>query len=254
MRALGVLLVLSGLAIAAFGFLTGTSDQASEAAVSSSREASVGTPTAVSETVYLPKTPAPAPTATVALQAAARLDLVTELQYELTRVGCYDGGINGLWTRTTRRAMDALIEKVNAKLPTTKPEPVHLALARGQPARICDRCPPGEDSKSSSRCARPATGRMLAAAIAPPRPPEPAAGNSRQRSPAETPLRGGRGPTDLAPIIAPAANGSARTLRMGHRGTCAQCGPCAMPTVGLEACLRSYLHGDPLRTAVFDLA
>ena len=94
MRALGVLLVLSGLAVAAIGFLTGTSDQADEAGASSSWEAPLGTPTTVPETVYLP-TPAPAPTAAITLQADARLDLVGELQYELTRVGCYDGAGDG---------------------------------------------------------------------------------------------------------------------------------------------------------------
>jgi len=40
--------------------------------------------------------------------------LARELQRELARVGCYDGKINGAWTTSTRQAMKAFIERVNA--------------------------------------------------------------------------------------------------------------------------------------------
>jgi hypothetical protein len=34
--------------------------------------------------------------------------------------------------------MEALVAQVNAKLPTARPEPVHLALVQGQDAGICN--------------------------------------------------------------------------------------------------------------------
>jgi hypothetical protein len=86
----------------------------------------------ISETVYVPIRRSVAPpteTATQELPRTPNLDLVRQLQHELTRVGCYEGDINGTWTPSTRRAMEALIERLNAKLPTARPEPVHLALA-----------------------------------------------------------------------------------------------------------------------------
>jgi hypothetical protein len=190
MRVLGVLLVLLGLAVGALG--------ARQAGVSSSSEASGATPAvSVTDTVYLP-TARPVPTATGSLgsQPAANLRLVRQLQHELTRIGCYDGDINGVWTLSTRRAMDALIERVNAKLPTARPEPVHLALAQGQQPRICEQCPTSEAIESGGRCARPARAAVLAATIAPPKAPEPVAGHSGKGWTVPGPRHGRRGPTE----------------------------------------------------------
>ena len=92
--------------------------------------------------------------------------------------------------------MDALIEKVNAKLPTARPEPVHLALAQGQHPCSCDQCPIGEEIKSGRRCARPATDAVLAASIAPLLAPEPVVGGSGKRRPVPKPRHGGKGPTE----------------------------------------------------------
>src|SRR5215468_10206272 len=54
-----------------------------------------------------------------------------ELQKELKRVGCYGGELNGVWTTSTRQAMAAFTDRVNAKLPTNKPDSILLALVRG---------------------------------------------------------------------------------------------------------------------------
>ena len=59
------------------------------------------------------------------------LILVGELERQLTRVGRYGGEINGIWMPATRCAMEALIRRVNAGLPTAQPEPVHLAFRFG---------------------------------------------------------------------------------------------------------------------------
>jgi hypothetical protein len=37
-----------------------------------------------------------------------------QLQEELRRVGCYGGELNGVWTTSTRRAMQEFLERVNA--------------------------------------------------------------------------------------------------------------------------------------------
>jgi len=45
-----------------------------------------------------------------------------ELQKELKRVGCYAGKLHGVWTTSTRHAMNAFVERVNARLPTNQPD------------------------------------------------------------------------------------------------------------------------------------
>jgi hypothetical protein len=191
MRALGVVLVLSGLAVAVFALRPGVPDQADAA------HASRPSAAPVLQTVYVPATrSASVPTATAApgSAGAAHLDLVRELQHELTRIGCYAGDVNGIWTPSTRRAMDALIERANAKLPTTRPEPVHLALAQGQQVRLCDRCAGGEHSKSGASCANPAAVAVFAPTGAPLPSPERAAGHSEKRRPIPKPKLAARSP------------------------------------------------------------
>jgi len=175
MRALGVLFILLGVAVAAFAVRTAGSDGAvvadgGPAGASSARATAAVATASVSQVVYVaPARPASALTAPAApgSAGAANGDLVSELQRELTRIGCYGGEINGIWTLSTRRAMGALIQRVNARLPTAQPEPVHLALAQGQQARICAECRTGEESKSDGRCATRTAVAMLAATVAP---------------------------------------------------------------------------------------
>jgi hypothetical protein len=199
MRALGVLLVLSGLAVAAFAVRTGVPDNAEVADIGRPAGASGPAPAAsVSQVVYFASTgPASVPTAAPAqgVAGAAKIDLVVQLQRELTRIGCYRGDISGLWTRSTRRAMEAMIERANAKLPTAQPEPVHLALAQAQNARFCADCATGEERKSFGRCANRAGVAMLAAAVAPVLPPERMGGKAGKRWQAPRPREAARGPT-----------------------------------------------------------
>jgi hypothetical protein len=183
MRALGVLLVLSGLATAAFAVRSADTlddaggSQTNNSGASRPIRASAAVPDVpISQTVYVPaRRIAALPTATAGqeLTRISNLDLVRKLQHELTRVGCYEGDINGIWTPSTRRAMEALIGQVNAKLPTARPEPVHLALVQGQHARICDQCPTAKENQSGGRCANSVTREVLAASIAPSISPRP---------------------------------------------------------------------------------
>jgi len=82
-----------------------------------------------------------------------RASLARELQRELARVGCYDGEINGAWTTSTRQAMKAFIERVNAALPTNHPDAILLTLVRGHSGKACGTsCPAGQGRPDTGRC------------------------------------------------------------------------------------------------------
>jgi hypothetical protein len=79
--------------------------------------------------------------------------LVRELQRELHRVGCYSAQVTGLWTPSTRRAMQEFMGRANASLPVDKPDEVLLALVRSFPGKACGApCPPGESLTPAGRC------------------------------------------------------------------------------------------------------
>jgi hypothetical protein len=63
--------------------------------------------------------------------------LIEALQRELVRVGCYDAGVTGDWTPATRRAMNRLLDRANARLPTELPDAVLLEFARSQSDAVC---------------------------------------------------------------------------------------------------------------------
>ena len=80
--------------------------------------------------------------------------LTKELQRQLRRVGCYSGEIDGVWTQSTRRAMQTFTNRVNATLPVERPDHVLLAILQSQPDRICNKpCPLGENLAADGRCA-----------------------------------------------------------------------------------------------------
>ena len=116
-----------------------------------------------------------------------RASLARELQRELKRVGCYDGEINATWTTSTRRAMKAFTDRVNATLPVEEPDYILLALVQGHHDRACGKpCPAGQSLSEAGRClsdailARATTkgSARVSAATAPkgkaPEPPAPA--------------------------------------------------------------------------------
>jgi hypothetical protein len=76
-----------------------------------------------------------------------------ELQKELKRVGCYAGELNGVWTTSTRQAMNAFTDRVNAKLPIDKPDSILLALVRGYSNRVCGApCPSDQSLSRTLQC------------------------------------------------------------------------------------------------------
>ena len=172
MRLLGVVLILAGLLLAVIGFHPAPqiADLVSAAAAVPERlmAATSSASTPISAVVTLDTStaraePAPLPE----LASAEQSTLVRELQRELARVGCYDGPINGVWNGATRQAMRALIERVNARLPTEAAQVVHLALVKGQNAYVCGDCPPGEQMTSSGQCTRQMSAATSAVAVAP---------------------------------------------------------------------------------------
>jgi hypothetical protein len=85
--------------------------------------------------------------------AGNRTALVRELQKELTRVGCYDGDISGVWTTSSRRAMRDFTDRVNAKLPIDEPDQILLSLVQGHRQKACGvACPPGQEAGAGGRC------------------------------------------------------------------------------------------------------
>src|SRR6478609_5528960 len=76
-----------------------------------------------------------------------------QLQEELKRAGCYAGEVNGAWTTSTRRAMQAFMERVNAVLPIDQPDGILLALVQGHQGKVCGApCPAGQGLSRDTQC------------------------------------------------------------------------------------------------------
>ncbi|MEQ1651183.1 MAG: peptidoglycan-binding domain-containing protein [Hyphomicrobium sp.] len=85
--------------------------------------------------------------------AETRAVLASDLQRELKRVGCYGGDITGTWTPSTKRAMSAFMERVNATLPVDEPDYILLTLVQGHAAAACGAdCPTGQVLSGAGRC------------------------------------------------------------------------------------------------------
>ena len=88
-----------------------------------------------------------------AINPTDHASLARELQRELTRVGCYGGEINSTWTISTKRAMKAFMDRVNATLPMEQPDQVLLALVKSHTDNVCGKpCPQGQGLSDAGRC------------------------------------------------------------------------------------------------------
>ncbi|MEQ1714918.1 MAG: hypothetical protein ABL907_02845 [Hyphomicrobium sp.] len=82
-----------------------------------------------------------------------RAQLTRDLQSELKRVGCYGGDVTGNWTPSTKRAMGAFMDRVNATLPIEEPDYILLTLVQGHSAQACGAaCPSGQTASGDGRC------------------------------------------------------------------------------------------------------
>jgi hypothetical protein len=106
-------------------------------------------PEAVTVIVNLPPARTPSePRLQTTHMVTDRASLTRTLQSELRRVGCYVGYVNGDWTTSTRNAMKAFTDYVNARLPVDRPDIVLLSLIQGHEGKACrGSCPPGQDLK-----------------------------------------------------------------------------------------------------------
>jgi hypothetical protein len=177
-RASGVVLILAGLAVAAYAMpWTGDVDPAAAAPITDNigqtatdvrltNHASpadrvtrgrpsdlAGAPAPVVVTIASrPSEPAALRPRTAAIPRD-REALARELQKELRRVGCYEGELHGAWTSSARRAMKVFTDRVNASLPIDEPDAVLLVMVQSQPDRVCDRpCPAGQGFGEEGRC------------------------------------------------------------------------------------------------------
>ncbi len=82
----------------------------------------------------------------------SRYRLVVDLQEQLKRVGCYYGRIDGSWGPGSKYAMQSFMERVNAALPSDKPDYVSLSLLKAQSGKVCGACPADQLISPSGRC------------------------------------------------------------------------------------------------------
>jgi peptidoglycan hydrolase-like protein with peptidoglycan-binding domain len=175
-KAGGLVLILSGLAVAVYGIAEPADfGEQTDVAKSTFTERPASRPILVSEArpAFRPRASAesvsrfsPQVVVTVAPRTSELLappqrlaipkdrdTLAREIQKELRRVGCYDGEVNGAWSPSTRRAMKAFIERVNASLPVEEPDAILYAMVQGQRDQVCGKaCPAGEVLSVDGRC------------------------------------------------------------------------------------------------------
>jgi peptidoglycan hydrolase-like protein with peptidoglycan-binding domain len=112
-----------------------------------------GEPTTVYVVPQRPPEPKPKPATVTNIDPSDRAALARALQRELKRVGCYSGEITGQWTTSSRMAMKAFTERVNATLPIDRPDPVLLSLVQGHQEKACGAaCPAGQTATEGGAC------------------------------------------------------------------------------------------------------
>ncbi len=138
-----------------------------------------------------------------------RASLARALQRELQRVGCYDGEISGNWSTSTRMAMKAFTDRVNASLPTDAPDYILLSLVQRHEGRACGTgCPTGQLQSDEGRCVPSA---VLAKAS--PKPAGSAAGEARAAGAGES-----KDGSSVSSSWAPTAGLAAVRCRRGDSG------------------------------------
>jgi hypothetical protein len=137
--------------------------------------------------------------------------LASALQRELQRVGCYDREINGVWTTSSRMAMQAFLERVNAALPFDEPDLILLSLVQAHSGTACGRlCPAGESLSRRETCPP----NPLRSAKFEPDERNPIITGSLPASTAPAPtLRGTRAPTPVGPAVGIVASQPPKIVR-----------------------------------------
>lgn len=84
--------------------------------------------------------------------AAPQSGLVTSIQRELRRVGCYSGETDGTWTDRTRVAMSAFNESVHVNIGTNQPDFILLTLLQGHSGKACSRSCNNALAQAGAQC------------------------------------------------------------------------------------------------------
>ena len=188
----------------------------------------------VTQTVGQSRTPSEPATQRAVAVPNDRASLARALQRELQRVGCYDGEISGNWSTSTRMAMKAFTDRVNASLPTDAPDYILLSLVQRHEGRACGTgCPTGQLQSDEGRCVPSA---VLAKAS--PKPAGSAAGEARAAGAGES-KDGSNVSSSWAPTAGLAAwcrrcgdSGGARGARVFDDIVCAEHGRVAWAEAG----------------------
>lgn len=77
-------------------------------------------------------------------------DLARRLQVELRRVGCLKTGADGVWGPASQRAMQRFANRIDASLPTSRPDAVLLMLVEKFADRACG-SPCAKDAQPDAR-------------------------------------------------------------------------------------------------------
>lgn len=97
-----------------------------------------------------------------------RMALTRALQRELQRVGCYSGSVSGVWNPSTRHAMKAFTERVNASLPVDEPDDILLAMLQSHQEKACaPSCLPGQNCVRNAIVARNASAHLQPGQVPP---------------------------------------------------------------------------------------
>jgi peptidoglycan hydrolase-like protein with peptidoglycan-binding domain len=97
---------------------------------------------------------------------AQRARLVSALQSELRRVGCYSGPADGTWSAATQEAMRAFAGRVGARVPLAEPSHILETLVEGYQGVACEGpCVAGRQAGWDGKC--PEEARKQVAASAP---------------------------------------------------------------------------------------
>jgi hypothetical protein len=164
-----IILLFSGLSVAAYVIWSGTGKDVTGRPDQDQRQYQVSNPASSGKSVFSrsgePSSSSVEPTVVTILERPVKGSVAPsplprgrdaigrELQKELKRVGCYAGELNGEWTASTRHAMSAFAERVNARLPTVQPDSILLALVQGYPTKVCGiPCPPGQSLSRTQEC------------------------------------------------------------------------------------------------------
>jgi hypothetical protein len=164
-----IILFFSGLSVAAYVIWSGTGKDITVPPDQEQQQDQVSNPASLGKSVFSrpgePSSSIVEPTVVTILERPVKRSVTPsplprgrdaigrELQKELKRVGCYAGELNGEWTTSTRHAMSAFAERVNARLPTEHADNILLALVQGYPTKVCGiPCPSGQSLSRMQEC------------------------------------------------------------------------------------------------------